>query len=589
MLNHGRHGGHRPLPGGLHLLHRFRLRPARQRGRVPLIHIGCNRHYARRSVLGARPRRGRHCAAHSQDSLCRLLRLPDRQLQQPRQDRLQLVRRPWPDGGRIRAFGRSVPAAGTRRPSRHRCRQTHPAGGERADGLRLVLRELRPDLRSADRLARGARRLLHPGGAALQHDRLPRRARAWQCHRLWRQGARPRGNRWHWHDAVQPVHARLQRQSANARGRDGARARLARLARAWHFRPWYRDRPCRGRATARRRGRGRNRTRCGWARRRRRDGCACRRRRRHERHARGGLARPAHRWCRDGIFRQYVREQRAISPERRRARVGTAHAPSSGHQSRHLGRRPRRAFRRSRQRLYLRLPFRGPQMNVFRRPSVRYGQMPEPETPYQRASQVWDERIGSARVQAKNWRLIAFGNLALAAGLAAALVWQATRGTVVPWVVQVDKLGEAQAVAPAIADYKPTDPQIAWHLARFIEQVRSIAADPIIVRQNWLSAYDFVTDKGAAALNDYARTNDPFAKVGKVQIAVEVSSVIRASDSSFRVAWIERRYENGALAATERWTAILTIVLETPRDIDRLRKNPLGVFVHAINWSKELG
>ena len=117
----------------------------------------------------------------------------------------------------------------------------------------------------------------------------------------------------------------------------------------------------------------------------------------------------------------------------------------------------------------------------------------------------------------------------------------------------------------------------------------SVPADPVIVRQNWLGAYDFTTDKGAGALNDYARTNDPFAKVGKVQVAVEVSSVIRASDSSFRVAWIERRYENGALAATERWTAILTIVLNTPRDIDRLRKNPLGIFIHAINWSKELG
>jgi type IV secretion system protein VirB5 len=27
---------------------------------------------------------------------------------------------------------------------------------------------------------------------------------------------------------------------------------------------------------------------------------------------------------------------------------------------------------------------------------------------------VWDERIGSARVQAKNWRLMAFGCLTLA-------------------------------------------------------------------------------------------------------------------------------------------------------------------------------
>jgi type IV secretory pathway TrbF-like protein len=100
---------------------------------------------------------------------------------------------------------------------------------------------------------------------------------------------------------------------------------------------------------------------------------------------------------------------------------------------------------------------------LFRRASVRYGRTPEPETPYQKAAQVWDERIGSARVQARNWRLIAFGNLLLAAGLAGGMIWQV------------------------------------------------------------------------------------------------------------------------------RWTAILTIVLDTPHDADRLRKNPLGVFVHAINWSKELG
>ena len=211
-------------------------------------------------------------------------------------------------------------------------------------------------------------------------------------------------------------------------------------------------------------------------------------------------------------------------------------------------------------------------MNPFRRASMRYGRTPEPETPYQKAAQVWDERIGAARVQAKNWRLMAFGSLILSAGLSFALVWQSLSGTVVPWVVQVDKFGEAQAVAPAIADYRPADPQVAWHLARFIEQVRAIPADPVIVRQNWLRAYEFTTDRGAAALNDYARANDPFAKVGKRQVAIEVSSVIRASPDSFRVAWTERSYENGQLAATERWTAILTIAVQQPRDADRLKR-----------------
>lgn len=224
---------------------------------------------------------------------------------------------------------------------------------------------------------------------------------------------------------------------------------------------------------------------------------------------------------------------------------------------------------------------------MFKRPSVRYAKTPEPTTPYQKAAQAWDERMGSARLQARNWRLMALGCLATTAVFGLALVWQSTQGTIVPYVVEVDRLGAAQTVAPATANYRPTDPQIAFHLARFIENVRQVPADPIVLRENWLRAYDFTTDRGAVALNDFARVNDPFARVGEDQIAAEISSVIRASDSSFRVAWTERRYVNGQLAGTERWTSILSVVVQPPRDAERLRKNPLGVFVHAINWSRE--
>jgi type IV secretory pathway TrbF-like protein len=225
---------------------------------------------------------------------------------------------------------------------------------------------------------------------------------------------------------------------------------------------------------------------------------------------------------------------------------------------------------------------------MFRRSTVRYGATPVPETPYQRAGQAWDERIGSARVQARSWRLACFGSLGLSGMLAAGLIWQASRGTVTPWIVQIDKLGEAQAVAPADARYRPADPQIAFHLARFIENVRTIPADPVVLRQSWLRAYDFTTSRGALVLNDHARNADPFSQVGKLQVAIDVSSVIRASDNSFRIAWTERRYQEGSLAATERWSAIATVLIQTPRTPDALRKNPLGVFVHALNWSKEL-
>lgn len=226
---------------------------------------------------------------------------------------------------------------------------------------------------------------------------------------------------------------------------------------------------------------------------------------------------------------------------------------------------------------------------MFTRPSIRYGKTLQPETPYQRAAQAWDERIGSARVQARSWRYAFFGALGLSGMLAGGLIWQNARGTIVPWVVEVDKLGAARSVAPADAGFDPSDPQIAFHLARFVEHVRAIPDDPVVVRENWLSAYDFTSDRGAAALNDYARRNDPFALIGREQVAVDVTSVIRASPGSFRVAWIERRYRDGALSETSRWTAILGVAIQPPTDPDALTRNPLGVFVTSLNWSKELG
>lgn len=225
---------------------------------------------------------------------------------------------------------------------------------------------------------------------------------------------------------------------------------------------------------------------------------------------------------------------------------------------------------------------------LFKRSLQRFGQTPAPQTPYQRAGQLWDERIGSARVQAANWRLIAFGCLGLAGGLAASNVWQSMQSRVAPYVVEVDRLGEARAVAPAIQNYRPTDGQIAWHLGRFVSNVRSVSTDPVLVKKNWLDAYDFATDRAAIFLNEYARTNDPFAGIGERSVSVQVTSVVRASDTSFQVKWTESTYERGSLAKTERWTAMLTTVVRPPRTADALRRNPLGLFVNAIDWAREL-
>jgi len=224
----------------------------------------------------------------------------------------------------------------------------------------------------------------------------------------------------------------------------------------------------------------------------------------------------------------------------------------------------------------------------FKRSVQRYGRTPEPETPFQRAGQLWDDRLGSARVQARNWRLMAFGGLGLTTAMAAGLVWQSTQSRITPYVVEVDRLGEARAVSEAERAFQPTDPQVAWHLAKFVENVRTVSLDPVVMRRNWLSAYDFATQRGAVFLNGYVRDANVFGAIGERAVTVEVTSVVRASDKSFQVKWVEAAYVRGAASGITHWTAILTIVARPPRSAETLRKNPLGIYVDSIDWSREL-
>jgi type IV secretion system protein VirB5 len=227
-------------------------------------------------------------------------------------------------------------------------------------------------------------------------------------------------------------------------------------------------------------------------------------------------------------------------------------------------------------------------MTPFRRGGSRYSRTPQPETPYQRAGQAWDERIGSARVQARNWRLAALLALGVAGLATGGLVWRSASGTVTPWVVEVDRLGRVQAVGPARSGWRPTDAQIAWRVGEFVRQVRALPSDPVVLRDAWLDAWRTAEGPAARALGDHARDADPFGRVGREQVAVELVSVVRASPRSFRVEWLERRYRDGGLAGVERWTAIVGVTLRPPHDAQALRSNPLGIHIDALDWAREL-
>src|SRR3546814_15134925 len=111
----------------------------------------------------------------------------------------------------------------------------------------------------------------------------------------------------------------------------------------------------------------------------------------------------------------------------------------------------------------------------------------------------------------------------------------------------------------------------------------------MVLRQNLASAYDYVTEQGASALNDYARASDPFADLAETQVSIDVRQVVRASADSFRIAWDERRYVRGQLAGTTHWAAIVEIAQREPRDAQTSSGHTIGLYVHDRTEKRLVG
>ena len=135
----------------------------------------------------------------------------------------------------------------------------------------------------------------------------------------------------------------------------------------------------------------------------------------------------------------------------------------------------------------------------------------EPDTPYRRARQEWDRRMGAAMMSARTWQVLTLISAALAAIAFVGLVTVAMQQRTFVHVVEVSPEGQVMSVRAADGRWTPTQAQIAHHLGRFVVLVRSLPTDEVVLRSNWLEAYKFLTRRAAAQLNEIARQNDPFS------------------------------------------------------------------------------
>src|SRR6201996_6196602 len=131
-------------------------------------------------------------------------------------------------------------------------------------------------------------------------------------------------------------------------------------------------------------------------------------------------------------------------------------------------------------------------MNPFRRAAERYGASAPVETPFHRAAQEWDRRIGEPVVQARNWRMMAFAGFSLCALAVGGLIYQGATKQVATYVVPVDSLGRPGRIELAGRAYTPSTAEMGYFLADWVTRTRSKSVDPIVIRDNWTAAYHFV-------------------------------------------------------------------------------------------------
>jgi type IV secretion system protein VirB5 len=214
-----------------------------------------------------------------------------------------------------------------------------------------------------------------------------------------------------------------------------------------------------------------------------------------------------------------------------------------------------------------------------------------PENPYLAGRREWMEQNGRLSAAANNWRIVALVTSLIALVAVIGIVMQSSQSKVVPYVVEVDKLGSAVAAHRADVVVGPNNAMIKASLARFIVDVRSVYIDAAALRTNINEAYAMMANGSPAALqmNDYFRANSPFERAKGEVVSVDIEPPMPISADTWRVEWKETtRPRGGAQPRVESWAATITFAIVPPTTEAGIIANPAGLFIKQFTWSQRL-
>lgn len=217
------------------------------------------------------------------------------------------------------------------------------------------------------------------------------------------------------------------------------------------------------------------------------------------------------------------------------------------------------------------------------------------DNPFLAARTEFMNAFGDLAVGKRNWQLIAFALMGLVTLVTIAYVRVAHAPGVVPYIVQVDRLGQVVQVGPADALKRPEDRLIASELAQFVRAIRTVlpAAAEAAEAELLQRGYAFVAPPAAAFLNDYFADprHDPRVLGQRLSRQVDVAAVLRVPNSDvWRLEWTEteRSSEPAGVTRTAAWEGYVAVRLVPPLSAATIQQNPLGLAITSVNWT-ELG
>jgi type IV secretion system protein VirB5 len=216
---------------------------------------------------------------------------------------------------------------------------------------------------------------------------------------------------------------------------------------------------------------------------------------------------------------------------------------------------------------------------------------------YLAARREWLERYGDYIAQAKNWRTLAFVSVGIAALFGAGMIYEADRVHVVPYVVEVNKLGASVHLAQAVDAGTYQQPIVAHVLTHWIWLVRSRTPDVATEKTLIDDSYHYVDKESESLINEYFKRHSPYSdytkrlggRTVKITSALPIGK-LKKDGGAFQIDWTETQYNgNGSIASKQRYQGIINYAVTKPSDNPNvLAGNPFGIYVTTFNWNPTL-